>query len=140
MNRSGWSQAPLWAAALTVACCAGAVQAADAGAQVVRDAETGQLRAPTAAEAAALRGTRAGTAEKARAVVERKMPSGAIMAEVPESMMQFSVVTRAPDGSLVRVCVQGAEQAEKAVRQPQFAKPLAMSTARTARGMAYEVR
>jgi hypothetical protein len=120
-----------------------AVSLAAEGAVVVRDAETGQLRAPTAAESAALRKSRPGAAVAAAAKaapVQRKLAHGAVMAVLPEEMMQFSVVSLAADGSLVRSCVQGADQAEKVATQPQFAKPLSMSTARTARGMAYEVR
>lgn len=119
-----------------------AVSQAAEGAVVVRDAETGQLRAPTAAEASALRksGPAVSAAARAAAPVQRKLAHGAVMMELPEEMMQFSVVSRAADGALVRSCVQGAEQAEKAAAQPQFAKPMTMSTARTARGMAYEVR
>lgn len=119
-----------------------AVALAAEGAVVVRDAETGQLRAPTAAEASALRksGPAVSAAARTAAPMQRKLPSGAVMIELPEEMMQFSVVSRAADGSLVRACVQGAEQAAKSATQPQFAKPLSMSTARTTRGMAYEVR
>jgi hypothetical protein len=72
--------------------------------------------------------------------VERRLPNGTIVMEVPEELMQYSVMSRAADGSLVAACVQGGEQAAKAAKQPTFAKPLSMSTARTARGMAYEVR
>lgn len=119
-------------------------------ATVVRDAETGALRAPTAAEAAALRGkpaaktlrapTASATAEAEAEVVVRKLDNGAIVADVPESLMQFSVVTRHADGTLTQSCVQGAARAAQMASKPQFAKPLSMSTARTARGMAYEVR
>lgn len=113
-------------------------------ATVVRDAETGQLRAPTAAEAAALRGKPAAAALRSAAPaaepLQRKLANGAVMAEVPESLMQFTVVTRQADGTLTRACVQGAEVAAQMATKPQFAKPLSMSTARTARGMAYEVR
>lgn len=129
---------------LAVAAVAAAVglPALSQAATVTRDAETGQLRAPTAAEAAALRSSRpaAAAARVAAEPVQRKLPHGAVMAEVPESLMQYSVVTRTADGTLVQSCVQGAEKAELAATKPQFAKPLSMSTARTARGMAYEVR
>jgi hypothetical protein len=137
MNRLRSSCVPWMAMAL--AACAAAAQAGDAGLTVVRDAETGALRAPTAAEAAALQGTGRAPSGVAR-IVQRKMPSGAIMAEVPESLMLYSVVRVQADGSLVRSCVQGGSQASEAAQRPQFAKPMSMSTARTARGMAYEER
>ncbi len=129
----------------TIAAATGwpALALAAEGATVVRDAETGQLRAPTAAEAAALRAAAkpaAGARVAAEPVVQRKLPNGAVMAVVPESLMQFSVVQRNADGSLSRSCIQGADEAAQAAARPQFAKPLSMSTARTARGMAYEVR
>ncbi len=134
----------LAAAAVAVAVSFPLAATAGEGATVVRDAETGQLRAPTAAEAAALRGKSAPAALRSAAPaaepLQRKMASGAVMAEVPESLMQFTVVTRQADGTLTRACVQGAEVAAQMVTKPQFAKPLSMSTARTARGMAYEVR
>lgn len=130
----------------TIAAATGwpALALAAEGATVVRDAETGQLRAPTAAEAAALRAA-AKPAAGARVaaepvVVQRKLPNGAVMAQVPESLMQYTVVQRSADGSLTRSCIQGADEAAQAAKRPQFAKPLSMSTARTARGMAYEVR
>ncbi len=138
MNRDRWRHAPWVAASVAAACAAMPAQAADAGLQVTRDAETGALRAPTAAEAAALRG-KAGSGTASR-VVMRKLANGAVVADVPESLMSYTVLTRHADGALTRRCVQGAEQAAQASERPSFTKPLSMATARTARGMAYEER
>ena len=128
------------AAFVATAALPGATAAAE-GAVAVRDPETGALRAPTAAELATLRGRAPAEAGRAAsAPVARKRPGGGIVADVPESLMQHTVVQRHEDGTLSRQCVQGADAAEHAVSRPSFAKRLSMSTARTARGLAYEER
>jgi hypothetical protein len=112
------------------------------------------LRAPTAAEAAALRakGSKAAVAGRASAkasaeLAQRVGADGSVEMDVPEELMQYSVVRQNADGSLSRVCVQGDEGAREAALKPAFAKPIghsrtvaASSTARTARGMHYEER
>lgn len=122
---------------------------------VTRDADTGQLRAPTAEEAKALRGAAARTklrsaattsttaitsAETTAEPVQRTLPHGAVAADTDESTLMYSVVRRQSDGSLARDCVQGEANAKLATtRVANFAKPLTpMSTARTARGAQYE--
>jgi hypothetical protein len=110
--------------------------AATAQAQVVvRDAQTGQLRAPTAAEAEQLhqlqqvqrgramnRGLLTGTLNP-RPV---RMRDGSDFLENTEADMNYSVMVRLPDGRLARQCVGDAEMAERVVRgeMPTFAKNL----------------
>lgn len=130
------------AAAVAAAAGLPAAAWADEGAVVVRDAETGALRAPTAAEAAALRAKSPDALRRtAPAEVQvRQLPNGGIKATVPESLMQYTVVQRRADGTLERQCVQGEEQA-KAAALPAFAERIkTVSTARTVRGMPYEDR
>ena len=94
---------------------------------VVRDAQTGQLRAPTATEAAALQATKtrrlaasaraAAVAATPAAPTVRSFPSStAHSARLPQSLASYSVVRRAPDGSLAEVCVQSSEAASQALR------------------------
>ncbi|MEN9866499.1 MAG: hypothetical protein RL748_2089 [Pseudomonadota bacterium] len=100
------------------------VTTSPAGMKVVRDATTGELRAPTAAEAKAMLeqdmaaikangkagvGMLTGTDAPQQKVVE----SGAVMLELAEDTMVYSVVKRAADGSLNMQCVTGADAAKK---------------------------
>lgn len=107
--------------------------AASAQAQtVVRDAQTGQLRAPTAAEAKLLQDMRARQGFNAnRGLVTGalnpqpvRQADGGELLEATEGELNFSVVVRLPDGRLARQCVGSAEIAEKVVRgeMPSFAK------------------
>jgi len=89
---------------------------------VVRDAQTGQLRAPTAAEARALApppsaAMRAqGQALQQPSVVTH--PGGSRQVRLGERSLVYSVVKRGADGKLVEQCVEGAAAAEKAVHAP----------------------
>ncbi|MBI3368478.1 MAG: hypothetical protein HY021_08565 [Burkholderiales bacterium] len=93
------------------------------GMVVVRDAETGQLRAPTGDEAKALQQQAklsAAGRKRAQAVaapaVERALGGGAGYAlEVDESTHSYSVAVRQPDGSVALDCVTGADTAKKLV-------------------------
>jgi hypothetical protein len=104
------------------ACCAALPSTAAAqeqsGMVVVRDAQTGQLRAPTAAEIRALAppGAAAMQAPSQPALVIH--PSGARQVHLGERGLVYSVVTRGADGKLHDQCVQGAAAADKAVHAP----------------------
>ena len=91
---------------------------------VVRDAETGKLRGATPAEAQAMQvqenqlkasgktasvGMLTGTASPQQ-VVNRH---GAVMMELTEDTMVYSVVKRTADGKLDMQCVTGADAAKK---------------------------
>lgn len=84
---------------------------------VVRDADTGELRAPTADEARALHPrtnvSAAGTAAPAPKMVTG--PGGRRSVQLGERHMVYSVVTRGADGKLEEQCVHGAHAAQHAV-------------------------
>lgn len=125
----------LSAVALAVAgVAAGAAQAQVA----VRDAETGELRAPTAAEAAALAPSGPAAAAATAAVI-RAVPRGGLAVTLDDSHMMYSVARINAKGVVERECVAGGEAAAKAMQQrPAFAKPISLAT--TARGAAYELK
>lgn len=91
------------------------------GMRVVKDPITGQLRAPTAQEAAELSGASSPKSmrQMPRGLITGKVnpaaithPDGTVEQELDESSMQYTVVTRNTDGSLSTVCVAGNEAAD----------------------------
>ena len=99
-----------------------------AGMRVVRDAVTGELRAPTheefkamqeeekAAKAAA-RAAGTESAEAAPAAPTRvQRADGSKGMRVGDAFLSFAVVTRKADGTLAMDCVTGADAAEKVVK------------------------
>lgn len=132
-----------WRPALVVLALASAVpMAAQAAPQsvVVRDAETGQLRAPTAEEAKALNASRGKAARSSLAAAPepRTLANGAVAMDLDESTMVFSVARRNADGTISRFDVQGKDAAEKAAKAPKnFTKPM---TAKTTREAGYELK
>ncbi|XHS79089.1 post-PEP-CTERM-1 domain-containing protein [Burkholderiaceae bacterium UC74_6] len=86
---------------------------------VVRDADSGKLRAATADEAAALgklRTARSGLRAIAAAPQVKFHGSGATGVRVAEDMMSYSVVTRGADGKLVEQCFASKDEAEAAIK------------------------
>jgi hypothetical protein len=90
------------------------------GLVAVRDAQTGQLRAPTAAEMKAL-------APAPVSNVSPQVPLSSLVVTKPNGSRTlrlagrgqvYSVVSRAPDGQLVEQCVQGEAAANAALAQP----------------------
>lgn len=90
------------------------------GMVVVRDAQTGELRAPTAAESRALapQGPSASISAKAAAPAAVTHPGGARQVRLGERSLVYSVVTRGADGKLTEQCVGGEAAADKAVHAP----------------------
>lgn len=88
------------------------------GMVVVRDADTGELRAPTADEARALHprtnASAAGMAAPAPKMVTG--PGGRRSVQLGDRHMVYTVVTRGADGKLEEQCVHGAHAAEHAVK------------------------
>jgi hypothetical protein len=82
----------------------------------VRDRETGQMRAPTAAELRALAPKpKAGLqAPPKPALVTR--PDGTRQVRIGEQGLVYSVVSRDPAGKLASQCVQGEQAANAAVQ------------------------
>lgn len=99
------------------------------GAQVVRDADTGKLRAPSHEEHKALReqqreARKADSADQDRrglvsgtvAPAPVRRANGSVALELDESSMSYAVMTRRPDGSLAMQCVTGPQAATRALR------------------------
>ena len=94
------------------------------GMVAVRDAVTGQLRAPTAEELASLQSSAQAKAAPARlralsvapVQAERMNSRGAFGFRPGPENVSYSVVTRNADGSLSSTCVQGQDQAEAIVK------------------------
>ena len=110
MTQSGMTQSGMTQSGMT-----------QSGMIVVRDAETGQLRAPTAAESRALAPAPTAAAAAAMRATPPALtthPGGSRQVRLGERALVYSVVTRGPDGKLVEQCVQGTAAAEKAVRAP----------------------
>ncbi len=85
---------------------------------VVRDAQTGQLRAPTALEHRALAPP---PSSAMRAPAQPSLvthPGGSRQVRLGERGLVYSVVKRGADGKLVEQCVHGATAADKAVHAP----------------------
>jgi hypothetical protein len=77
---------------------------------VVKDPETGQLRAPTAAEIEALKTAAPAPklAVSGQATTVEKLLSGRVRATLGPEYMRYSVVRKNPDGSLSEECVTPA--------------------------------
>lgn len=118
-------------------------QAAAPALKVVKDPVTGQLRAPTAEEAAALDAKSSGTSTDVRrglitgTVNPQKVyhADGTVELELDENSMSYTVVRRNPDGSLSMACVTGREAAEQA-KKTKGGKTATVS--RAVKGQRYE--
>jgi hypothetical protein len=122
-------------AAAAAACLPFAAQAHDEAAHpveankliVVRDADTGALRAATADEAAALASKPAAgkTAMVGARAVAAQQPllkghrSGAQGARITDEMASYSVAVRRADGTLDTQCIEGKADAEAALSPAQ---------------------
>lgn len=84
---------------------------------VVRDADTGKLRAPTADEHAALQG--ANSARRARvapmATQQKVHASGARGARLTDEFVSSAVAVRQPDGGVAMQCFDSHDAADTAV-------------------------
>lgn len=108
-------------AALTAATIFTLPHARAAGQQgmvVVRDAQTGEFRAPTAAEAAALRGAATLQRQAPAQRVESVGPGGGRKVQLGKSALVYSVATRGADGQLQEQCVNGETAAHTALSHP----------------------
>ena len=117
----------LAAAALAVA--AGMPAHAQDAQRVVRDSLTGQLRAPTPEEGAAMsaRAPRS-TPETTQARFSRRGGSGV---RLTNEFLSHSVVVRQADGSLAENCVVGEEAAADAAKAPKAASRAAAAKLET---------
>lgn len=92
------------------------------GMVVVRDAQTGELRAPTAAEAAALHGSAAAQRQAPAQRVESVGPGGGRKVLLGKSALVYSVATRGADGQMHEQCVNGEAAAHAALSHPNPAR------------------
>ena len=136
-TRSGGALAVTFGAvaALTVAALAiaPAARSDEAAMTVTKDAATGQLRAPTAAEAQALEQERVRRANRrgdvapgtenaaARAARTRHARNGGVGYRAGDKFLNLAVVTKNGDGSMTMHCVEGEEAAAKILAAPQAA-------------------
>lgn len=114
-------------AALTALMVSSAVFAADAvetpGMKVVKDALTGELRAPTTDElkSTQMRAKSRSVSKSVGMVTGSDAPqavvraNGSVMLELTEDSMVYSVAKRNADGSMEMECVHGADAAHDAV-------------------------
>lgn len=96
---------------------------AQSGMVVVRDAQTGELRAPTAAEANALHGTSAAQRKAPAQHTETVGPGGSRKVQLGRSALVYSVVTKNADGTLAEQCVNGEHAAHSALAHPAAKEP-----------------
>ena len=82
------------------------------GMMVAKDPVTGQLRAPTPEEMAALQSASAGSkaeGKSAPALRSQQLPNGAVVTTLDSSYDLFSVATKGADGKIQRACVPAAQ-------------------------------
>lgn len=117
------------AAAMTDTAIAAETASADAQI-VVKDLDTGRLRAATAEEAQALHRGHAQLRGANRHQTEAKSHwSGAQGARLSDDFMNFSVVVKRADGSFVELCVEGPEATARVVKAaPQYTRPASLPT------------
>lgn len=119
------SKSSMALAALLVAGALGQAAAADNEPQeamvVVRDANTGLLRAPTAAELGVLRAQQKALGLAKPGTVESLVtirPNGTVHKHLGDNAMVYSVVRRDGHGKLGMQCVKGQDAASAALEQP----------------------
>jgi hypothetical protein len=99
---------------------------------VVRDVDTGALRAATPEEAQALHSSRGNAVAQRRSVAAttqaRFHSSGARGARLTDEFMSYSVLVRQPDGKLVEVCFESKEAADEAMKAAPVAKTNTLPT------------
>jgi hypothetical protein len=94
---------------------------------VVRDAETGQLRAPTAEELAAMNRRQAGQQLRAPRPTDapstplvRRTSGSAVNVRLTPEFASYAVMVRQPDGTLAQRCIQ-APDADEALTKAKTA-------------------
>jgi len=101
---------------------------------VVRDADTGQLRAATPDEARTLHSSRPVASSLRRSAAVAATPqarfhySGARGARLTDEFMSYSVLVRQPDGKLAEICFDSKEAADEALKAAPIAKTTTLPT------------
>lgn len=88
------------------------------GQMAVRDADTGRLRAPTAAEAQTLHAAGANVRLAMRPLMTKHHATGATGARLNDEFMSYSVVLKQPDGRLVEYCFDSKDAADTNMAAP----------------------
>lgn len=140
LTTAGFSLALLGGAAMPIQAFAGDDQVKsipiaaeqDDSMTVVRDAETGKLRAPTAAEHEEMQQRKAAKARNfraaARPILQKYHRSGARGARLSEDAESLSVVVRRDDGKLDTQCFDSKEAAETALKAGTLTTALKLET------------
>lgn len=101
---------------------------------VVRDAETGKLRAPTADERSVMQ-EKAVKRRDVRIAAPRTLQkfhhSGAVGVRVTDEFMSTSVAVRKPDGSVAQQCFDSKEEADAALKSAGMTVTTAVTTTAT---------
>jgi hypothetical protein len=98
---------------------------------VVRDADSGLLRAATPEEAQALQSSRGNAVLRRSAAPTtqaRFHSSGARGARLTDEFMSYSVLVRQPDGKLLELCFESKEAADEALKAAPIAKTATLPT------------
>jgi hypothetical protein len=121
------SVASVASVAIVALLCGSSAMAQEAGMKVVKDPQTGELRAPTADEFKKMQAqenaARSGKKKNLGILTHTEEPKlvrhrrGGLKMELTEDSMVYSVLTRNADGSLAMQCVTGADAAQKALNQ-----------------------
>jgi hypothetical protein len=131
--------------AALIALLAGGVATAAHAQRVTRDAQTGELRAPTADEVRAM--DAAGSRKAAPAVgimsgranpAPVRLRNGTVMQELTTDTMMYSVARRNADGTVSQYCVHGDEAAQRIVKGPQAKAQVVVSKA--GKELSYELK
>jgi hypothetical protein len=95
-------------------------QKGQGGLVVVRDAQTGKMRAPTPEELRALRAKAPPSSAAAAGAPQQQLSrrDGARGVRLGEKSLVYDVVTRGEDGKLSSQCVQGEAAAREALEHP----------------------
>jgi hypothetical protein len=102
-----------------------AVKPGESGLVVIRDKDTGELRAPEAGEAGLLQAVPANN-HSDEGLVDVKHPRGGYSRDLQGRFQEYFVVTRGADGTLKPVCVNDPAQAEL-LAKPQAVAPATSS-------------
>ena len=113
--------------------------------RVVRDAQTGALRAPTAAEIRSMEGAGARKASTPVGLLSGRanpqpvtLANGTVSQELTTEHLMYSVARRNPDGSISQYCVSGEESANAVLKGKAQSKP--RSFAKSSKEQAHEVK
>ena len=133
-NVASMSLALMAAASLPLQAAAHELQAPSQGTgmTVVRDAETGKLRAPTAEEQGTMEAANAAKSRNFRVspkpTMQRYHASGARGARLTDEFMSTSIALIKPDGSLEKQCFESSEAAVAAISAASTSATIKLET------------